>query len=271
MTTTLMATATTIQTTTVAFSSQRLSGSNDDDENSKKKSEESSFTSSSSSSSSQRIREATFLATFENFQSDFQRLKAKAIKARENTEEEYFYEEKEGEEEETTFGKKMSSSSASCEFCGPHSLGSFGGCEWTLELNGMRASEWDAPVEVDVRCEGAAGKEDFSPSAYQYLTRVKKISKKSAQSLKPRTHRVHGEVAFEELNASPYDFEQSPKKYFSVGGKLEIQVDIKAWKDVKDAPDAVPVRAVIHDAPRKAWSLRAVRRFMKPEDWKRDE
>ena len=269
-----MATATTIQTTTVAFSSQRLSGSNDDDENSKKKSEESSFTSSSSSSSSQRIREATFLATFENFQSDFQRLKAKAIKARENTEEEYFYEEKEGEEEETTettFGKKMSSSSASCEFCGPHSLGSFGGCEWTLELNGMRASEWDAPVEVDVRCEGAAGKEDFSPSAYQYLTRVKKVSKKSAQSLKPRTHRVHGEVAFEELNASPYDFEQSPKKYFSVGGKLEIQVDIKAWKDVKDAPDAVPVRAVIHDAPRKAWSLRAVRRFMKPEDWKRDE
>ena len=195
-----MATATTIQTTTVAFSSQRLSGSNDDDENSKKKSEESSFTSSSSSSSSQRIREATFLATFENFQSDFQRLKAKAIKARENTEEEYFYEEKEGEEEETTFGKKMSSSSASCEFCGPH-------C-WVrsedardAELNGMRASEWDAPVEVDVRCEGAAGKEDFSPSAYQYLTRVKKISKKSAQSLKPRTHRVHGEVAFEEPNA----------------------------------------------------------------------
>ena len=135
----------------------------------------------------------------------------------------------------------------------------------------MRTSEWDAPVEVDVRCEGAAGKEDFSPSAYQYLTRVKKVSKKSAQSVKPRTHRVHGEVAFEELNASPYDFEQSPKKYFSVGGKLEIQVDIKAWKDLKDAPDAVPVRAVIHDAPRKAWSLRAVRRFMKPEDWKRDE
>ena len=177
MTTTLMATATTIQTTTVAFSSQRLSGGNDD-ENSKKKSEESSFTSSSSSSSSsQRIREATFLATFENFQSDFQRLKAKAIKARENNEEEYFYEEEEGEEEETTIGKKASSSSASCEFCGPHSLGSFGGCEWTLELNGMRASEWEAPVEVDVRCEAAAGKEDFSPSAYQYLTRIKKVSK----------------------------------------------------------------------------------------------
>ena len=123
MTTTLMATATTIQTTTVAFSSQRLSGSNDDDENSKKKSEESSFTSSSSSSSSQRIREATFLATFENFQSDFQRLKAKAIKARENNEEEYYYEEEEGEEEETTIGKKISSSSVSCDFCGPHSLG----------------------------------------------------------------------------------------------------------------------------------------------------
>ena len=56
----------------------------------------------------------------------------------------------------------------------------------------MQPSEWEAPVEVDVRCEAAAGKEDFSPSAYQYLTRIKKVSEKSAQSLKPRTHRVMG-------------------------------------------------------------------------------
>ena len=146
-----MATATTIQTTTVAFSSQRLSGSNDDDENSKKKSEESSFTSSSSSSSSQRIREATFLATFENFQSDFQRLKAKAIKARENTEEEYFYEEKEGEEEETTFGKKMSSS-----VCVVRVLRSaLAGFVWRMRV--------DARVERDaserVGCAGGGGRE----------------------------------------------------------------------------------------------------------------
>ena len=204
----------------------------------------------SSSSSASRIREATFLATFENFQIDFQQLK-------------------EEEEEEDDENKKHSS----CKFCGPHSLGSFGECDWTFGLNGFRANEWEAPIEVDVRCEATNNRveEDFTPSAYQYLARINKVSKKASQTAKPRTHRVDGKTTFEELNASPYHIEQSPKKYLSVGGKLEIQVDIKAWKEMKDAPDAVPVRAVIHDAPKKAWSLRAVRRFMKPEDWKRDE
>ena len=259
----------TTTTSKVAFSSQRLSGGDyaDGDASKKKKNAKKSESSSTSSSpSSSRIREATFLATFDNFQRDFQQWKEAARLAYENEEE--FYEEDPG--------KKSASSSLSpftCEFCGPHSLGSFGGCEWTLELSGLRAGEWEAPMEVEVRCETTVGnEEDFTPSAYQYLARIKKGSKKPAQNSKPRTHRVNnGKIAFEELNASPYDFELSPKKYFGVGGKLEIQVDIKAWKEVKDAPDAVPIRAVIHDAPKKAWSLRAVRRFMKPEDWKRDE
>ena len=229
----------------VAFSSQRLSGAESTSSRAQRKSDDA-----SSSSSASRIREATFLATFENFQIDFQQLK-------------------EEEEEEDDENKKHSS----CKFCGPHSLGSFGGCDWTFGLNGFRANEWEAPIEVDVRCEATNNRveEDFTPSAYQYLARINKVSKKASQTAKPRTHRVDGKTTFEELNASPYHIEQSPKKYLSVGGKLEIQVDIKAWKEVKDAPDAVPVRAVIHDAPKKAWSLRAVRRFMKPEDWKRDE
>jgi len=127
----------TTTTSKVAFSSQRLSGGDyaDGDASKKKKNAKKSESSSTSSSpSSSRIREATFLATFDNFQRDFQQWKEAARLAYENEEE--FYEEDPG--------KKSASSSLSpftCEFCGPHSLGSFGGCEWTLELSGLRAGE----------------------------------------------------------------------------------------------------------------------------------
>ena len=142
---------------------------------------------------------------------------------------------------------------------------------WIERVPSERVGSADRGGREMLSLEQLSLEEDFTPSAYQYLARINKVSKKASQTAKPRTHRVDGKTTFEELNASPYHIEQSPKKYLSVGGKLEIQVDIKAWKEVKDAPDAVPVRAVIHDAPKKAWSLRAVRRFMKPEDWKRDE
>ena len=200
-----------------------------------------------SSSSASRIREATFLATFEHFQG-----KGRG---------------KEREREDSE-NKKHSS----CKFCGPHSLGSFGGVRldvWIERVPSERVGSADRGGR-EMRSDEQPGRGRFYAFPYQYLARINKVSKKASQTAKPRTHRVDGKTTFEELNASPYHIEQSPKKYLSVGGKLEIQVDIKAWKEVKDAPDAVPVRAVIHDAPKRAWSL-PVRRFMKPEDWKRDE
>ena len=109
----------------VAFSSQRLSGAESTSSRAQRKSDDA-----SSSSSASRIREATFLATFENFSDRFS-----AVERRRGG------------------GGRRNKKHSSCKFCGPHSLGSFGGCDWTFGLNGFRANEWEAPIEVDGRCE----------------------------------------------------------------------------------------------------------------------
>jgi len=207
----------------------------------------------------ERVREGTFKCTFEDFENDLRKLKEDLVDADAGA---------------RTFRK----------FEGV--LGVFAGCEWTIELDGLRLNEWDERILTNVRCEKTTASTTtndvenddddddlFVPQAYQYLARITKVS---AKVEKPRTIRTmnflkNSLTVLEDLNASPGDIEQYPKKFLTATGQLEIQIDIKAWREVKDAPDAVPVRAVLHVAPKKAWSLRAVRRFMKPEDWKRDE